>query len=310
VPTDIEKVLLKSERALDDLSEAHQRRMLATIRKLEKKIMDELNAIPDLFRTAKAREKLKLLQKFHKEVIKEFNLMYGAQVDSIIDDFGKVEAVLIEQLADLDIAKEFTATDREMMTMLKVQGRATLAQLGDRAAEDIAQAVYDGIIGGSKFLSLPQPVWTSVPTPYGCLVTESKAGAIGWNLVSASGSKQYSDVVCTTIRMAEAAYLHCQYLTAAFLNRRAFETMHPGESGEFFLSAKPENLDPVSCDALKRPILRMSPTVQPVASSPAAPSVNVGIACPHPAPTPVTPRPVTRKATPKPSAQACTNCCK
>lgn len=151
MPTDIEKVLLKSERALDELSEAHQRRMLATIRKLEKKIIDELNAVPDLFRTAKAREKLKLLQKFHKEVIKEFNLMYGAQVDSIIEDFGKAEAVLIEQLADLDIAKEFTATDREMMAMLKVQGRATLAQLGDQAAEDIAQAVYDGVIGGSKF---------------------------------------------------------------------------------------------------------------------------------------------------------------
>ena len=168
------------------------------------------------------------------------------------------------------------------------------------------------MIGGSKFLSLPQPVWTTVPTPYGCLVTEAKAGAIGWNLVSGSGSKQYSDAVCTTVRMAEAAYLHCQYLTAAYLNRRAFETMHPGESGEFFLAGSPQNLDPVSCDALKRPVLRMTPTVQQVAAAPAAPSVtsvNVGMSCPQPAAPAARPasRPVHK---PKPAAPTCTSCCK
>jgi hypothetical protein len=165
------------------------------------------------------------------------------------------------------------------------------------------------MIGGSKFLSLPQPVWTSVPTPYGCLVTESKAGAIGWNLVSASGSKQYSDVVCTTIRMAEAAYLHCQYLTAAYLNRRAFETMHPGSDGEFFLSAKPENLDPVSCDALKRPILRMSPTVAPAQPVPSVTSINVTTPAPQECPKPQT-RIVYRDKPAKPAASTCTNCCK
>lgn len=159
-------------------------------------------------------------------------------------------------------------------------------------------------IGGSKYLSLPQPVWTSVPTPYGCLVTESKAGAIGWNLVSASGSKQYSDVVCTTIRMAEAAYLHCQYLTAAHLNKRAFETMHPGESGEFFLSAKSENLDPVSCDALQRPVLRMSPTV--AAPAPSVTSINVTTPAPQECPKPQTRIVYRDKPAPKPCATCCT----
>jgi hypothetical protein len=142
------------------------------------------------------------------------------------------------------------------------------------------------MIGGSKYLSLPQPVWTSVPTPYGCLVTESKAGAVGWNFVSASGSKQYSDAVCTTIRMAEAAYLHCQYLTAAYLNKRAFETMHPGEDGGFFLAASPENLNPVQCDDLKRPRLVMAPSIEkPVADTPPATvqSVPVTVNCPAPA---------------------------
>lgn len=164
------------------------------------------------------------------------------------------------------------------------------------------------MIGGSKFLSLPQPVWTTVPAPFGCMVTESKAGAFGWNLVSASGSKQFSDAVCTTIRMAEAAYLHCQYLTAAHLNRRAFETMHPGEDGSFFLVAKPENLDPVSCDALKRPVLRMSPTVATApAPTPSVTSINVTTPAPQECPKPQT-RVVYRDkpAAPKP----CATCCK
>lgn len=181
------------------------------------------------------------------------------------------------------------------------------AQSGDSRAASTADSYsatgdVSNMIGGSKFLSLPQPVWTTVPAPFGCIVTESKAGAIGWNLVSASGSKQFSEAVCTTIRMAEAAYLHCQYLTAAHLNRRAFETMHPGESGGFFLAGNPENLDPVQCDALKRPVLRMTPTVQP---APSVTSINVTT------PQQECPKPKTRIVyRDKPAQKPCVNCCR
>lgn len=185
------------------------------------------------------------------------------------------------------------------------------AQSGDSRAASTADSYsatgdVSNHIGGSKFLSLPQPVWTTVPAPFGCIVTESKAGAIGWNLVSASGSKQFSEAVCTTIRMAEAAYLHCQYLTAAHLNRRAFETMHPGESGEFFLTGNPENLDPVQCDALKRPVLRMTPVIAPAAPAPSVTSINVTQQQPQECPKPQT-RIVYRD---KPAQKPCVNCCK
>lgn len=156
----------------------------------------------------------------------------------------------------------------------------------------------DGGSSVSKYLSigLPAPVWTSVPTPFGCLVTESSAGAAGWNFVSGSKTRQHSDVVCTTIRMAEAAYLHCQYETAAYLNKRAFETMHGGD-GAFFFAGAPKNLSPVECDELKRPKLRMEPTI-----SPPAPAVKP-VAC--------TPQPRTRKVvtTKRKKPTACVNCC-
>jgi hypothetical protein len=184
------------------------------------------------------------------------------------------------------------------------------AQSGDSRAAATADSYsatgdVSNMIGGSKYLSLPQPVWTTVPTPYGCLVTESKAGAIGWNFASGSSSKQFSDAVCTTIRMAEAAYLHCQYLTAAHLNRRAFETMHPGESGGFFLAGNPENLDPVQCDALKRPVLRMTPVIAPATPVPSVTSISVT------APQPECPKPQTRIVyRDKPAQKPCVNCCK
>lgn len=155
----------------------------------------------------------------------------------------------------------------------------------------------------STYVNFPQPVWTTVPTPYGCIVSESKAGSFGWSLVSASGSKQYSDAVCTTVRMAEAATMHCQYATAAHLNRAAFEQMYKGQSGEFFLAGNPQNMDPVSCEAMRRPVLRMAPVIHtpPATVSSASPSISV--MCQGPAPKPAIRAPA--KARP-----ACTNCCK
>ena len=154
----------------------------------------------------------------------------------------------------------------------------------------------------STYVNFPQPVWTTVPTPYGCIVSESKAGSFGWSLVSASGSKQYSDAVCTAVRMAEAATMHCQYATAAHLNRAAFEQMYKGQSGEFFLVGNPQNMDPVACDAMRRPVLRMEPVIHtPPAVASASPSISV--MCQGAAPKPALRAPV--KARP-----ACTNCCK
>lgn len=126
----------------------------------------------------------------------------------------------------------------------------------------------------STYVNFPQPVWTTVPTPYGCIVSESKAGSFGWSLVSASGSKQYSDAVCTAVRMAEAATMHCQYATAAHLNRAAFEQMYKGQSGDFFLVGNPKNMDPVACDELRRPVLRMAPAIHtpPAVASTSPPS--------------------------------------
>lgn len=175
-------------------------------------------------------------------------------------------------------------------------GGSSFAAGGQGGSSESYSGDVSNTIQGARYLSLPQPVWTAVPQPYGCLVSESKAGAILFNAFSGSSSSQHSDAVCTTVRMAEAAYLHCQYATAAFLNKRAFESMHDGHSGEFFLSGNPQNLDPVSCDLLKRPTLRMSPAIQAPAAAPVSANVSVDLgmsSCNQPAAQPA--RVATRK---------------
>ena len=147
---------------------------------------------------------------------------------------------------------------------ISIGGNSAQGGAGGRggAAESYSAAGDVSNQTSSKFLNFPQPVWTTVPTPFGCLVSESKAGSFGWSAISGSASSQHSDTVCTTVRMAEAAYLHCQYATAAQLNKRAFEAMYPKDNGDFFLAGSPRNLTPMSCELLKNPTLRTSPALQ------------------------------------------------
>lgn len=162
----------------------------------------------------------------------------------------------------------------------------------------------------TNYLNFPQPVWTTVPTPYGCLVSESGAWAVGWSFGSKSGTRQYSDAVCTTIRMAEAAMLHCHFATAAHLNKAAFELMYPDKKGDFFMEGAPQNLGPVACDELRRPNLRMvshiqsPPPAPPVVVQTTAPEINVQCAAPAPA------RVITRSTPKKRVTPPCVDCCK
>lgn len=151
----------------------------------------------------------------------------------------------------------------------------------------------------SKVLSLPQPVWTQVPTAFGCIVTTSKAGALGWNFVSGSSTSQQSEVVCTTIRMAESAAAWCQYESAAFLNKRAYEQMYAGESGDFFLKSGKRDLSFEECEKTKRPVMIME---RQIAAPPVEQHINIdnGINNACAAPAPVKSRSIPHKYTPVP----------
>ena len=170
------------------------------------------------------------------------------------------------------------------------------ANTGPSYAASQAGAVTNQSDSKYLSLSLPQPVWTMVPQAFGCVVSKSQAVSVGWNLISTSKTEQVSDAVCTTIRMAEAATLHCQYATAAHLNKRAYEQMYAGSDGAFFLAGEPKNLTLAECEAIKRPVLRVAPTMVAPVVAPAP------VAC-------VAPKRVKRVATHFVAKRKCVNCC-
>ena len=170
------------------------------------------------------------------------------------------------------------------------------ADTGPSYAASHAGAVTNQSDSKYLSLSLPQPVWTMVPQAFGCVVSKSQAVSVGWNLISTSKTEQVSEAVCTTIRMSEAATLHCQYATAAHLNKRAYEQMYAGSDGAFFLAGEPKNLTLAECEAIKRPVLRVAPTMVAPVVAPAP------VAC-------VAPKRVKRVATHFVAKRKCVNCC-
>jgi hypothetical protein len=52
------------------------------------------------------------------------------------------------------------------------------------------------------------------------------------------------------VGMAAAAQNNCQYKAAAIVNRRVFEVLNPGASGEFFEQLAQADLNPADCALL------------------------------------------------------------
>lgn len=112
----------------------------------------------------------------------------------------------------------------------------------------------------SKTFVFPAPVWTMLPETRGCFVTESRAGAGGWNFISGSKSVQFSDPVCVSGRMSESARTMCQFATADLIDRNTYKMLWPNAT---LWATNPElrNLSLEQCEALKRPRLALTTQV-------------------------------------------------
>lgn len=138
------------------------------------------------------------------------------------------------------------------------------ADADSRSASYNANDIKNDLSSRDRFLSLSfaSPAWATVPQPYGCIVSISRAWSALFGAASYAKAKQVSEHICSTIRMAETATEHCQYRTAAHLNQRAYMAMYGGEEAPWFFDGNPQNLHPQACEELKRPQLRPSPTLE------------------------------------------------
>lgn len=124
------------------------------------------------------------------------------------------------------------------------------ARGGQGGAAKSYSALSNDIDASTRSISFATPAWTVIPSAAGCVVSSSRAWSAVFGFASYSGSKQASDAVCVMVGMAAAAQNACQYKTAAIVNRRVFESLNPGESGEFFEQLAQADLSPVDCALL------------------------------------------------------------
>jgi hypothetical protein len=149
---DVNKIFEDSEKFLDDMVDSHEERLIKAIKKLEKRIVNMTKDLPTS--RGSLKYEAEALRRFHKELIKEFNNIYGTTVDSITKDYNEVDKQLKQELNDLDIATGFTSADRSMMEALKEQSNVTLADIGNTSQNKLISGVYDTVVGGSAFSEL------------------------------------------------------------------------------------------------------------------------------------------------------------
>jgi hypothetical protein len=112
----------------------------------------------------------------------------------------------------------------------------------------------------------PPPVGTSVPQAAGCIVTHSLAGSVGWSFVSASGTEQYTDTVCSNMNLAEAEYRVCHYYNAEVIRIATYKLLNP-KAPELVVNEREVNLTYAECHAA--PVVLVAPVVVKRAPKPA-----------------------------------------
>ena len=212
---------------------------------------------------------------------------------------------------DIDVSNS-AAAQAEASSASRAAAAASGSGTGHATADSSNNntlATSQSLIDGSKVysLSFAPPAWATLPVATNCMASSNKARSIGFGAASWADAGQAMDVICTAIELAQRARLACHFESAWLLETRVAE--HLGTT----LGTPPtglRNWSPDECEALRRPALRMTQAIAPQPLTDNRTAINVGIACPQPAATPAPTRPVTRKAAPKPSAPACTTCCK
>lgn len=86
-----------------------------------------------------------------------------------------------------------------------VTAAANNISTGDHGSAATQSTSITGDTVRSTVAVFPAPSTAAVPTAQACIVTRSTAGGIGWNLLQAAHSEQYSDPVCVLQWLAQTS---------------------------------------------------------------------------------------------------------
>jgi hypothetical protein len=149
---DLEDTIVKQTKNMDeflrDAIEGHQRRLTASIKQLEKRIMEMTRELETSNgKLIGPKVNLKLAQQVHKDLVKAFDEIYGRSARKVVDGFDEVLEFISGQFEDLDYAMKFTGVDKKMFEALKKNTWNQFNQFGLATQSKLVDTMYNSIAG-------------------------------------------------------------------------------------------------------------------------------------------------------------------
>jgi len=153
---DVIQAASENDEFLESMVALHQGRVLVAIEELRKNITNIMSELETTNggRLIGPKVNLKQAQQVHKQLVKEFEKQFNIEVDSMLGDFSEISKQVQKSYGALGEAVKFTNVDKVMMDTLRDQTYKQYAQFGEMARDDIANAMYNHVLGGAKFSSL------------------------------------------------------------------------------------------------------------------------------------------------------------
>lgn len=146
----------KEDQFLFESVDNNQARMTKAIRNLEKKMLSSLRMIETdkTGRIEAAKVNLKQTRAIHRQMLKDFEEIYGSEVRSMVSGFEDVDQFISNTWKYLGEAESFTGVEKDMQRSLKKITQEQYRQFGDDAVRKIDDAMYQHMVGGKSYGSL------------------------------------------------------------------------------------------------------------------------------------------------------------
>lgn len=134
----------------------NQLRMSNAIRGLENKMLANLKKIElsTSGRVEGAKVNLKQTQAIHRQMVKDFEELYGAEARAMVSDFSRIDDLISNSWEYLGEPGNFTGIEKGMQKALQNTASLQFKQFGEEAMRKVDDAMYASIVGGQPYSTL------------------------------------------------------------------------------------------------------------------------------------------------------------
>lgn len=153
---DIMTINDRTDKFLKDMRDTHQKRILASINRLENDIIDSLTRLktdPN-GRLEGVKTNLKQAQSLHKEMINTFAKDYNVEAAKLTKGFDEITDFVGKSFGYLGESTKYTGVDKAALKVLQTSAYEQYAQFGSAAVDKISTQMYESVIAGAPFSEL------------------------------------------------------------------------------------------------------------------------------------------------------------